>query len=145
MLPCDYTLLQPKLFLTHKLPAMTQITAGEGAIYTAWSDVRKTYSDIIAFDGVDTYLFFNDTEVIWGDESYSLPPFSFAEIGEDGSIGLYNYDTAEYLNYYTDSSSKVQAIVAGDITLNLSDDILYRPDGQEQLLFSNPSLLQIDR
>jgi hypothetical protein len=57
MLPCDYTLLQPKLFLTHKLPAMTQITAGEGAFYTAWSDVRMTYSDIIAFDGVDTYLF----------------------------------------------------------------------------------------
>ena len=145
LLPCDYELIQPKLFQIHKLPALTQITAGEGTVYTSWRDIRKTYSDVIAYDGEDTYLFFNDTELTWGDESYQLSPFSYVVTGEDGSIGLYNYDTAEYLQFITEGSNQVKACVAGEFTVNLSDDILYRPDEQEQLLFSDPSLLPIDR
>lgn len=141
LLPCDYELVQPKFFSLNKLPAMTMLQYRDGVVYTSYGDQGHTFQNIVLFDGDQTYIFFDNTVLRWGEEEVLIPPLSSVSVGEDGTIGIYHYDNQEYLQYQVDGYQEVKATVNDDIVFNLSTDIWYRSDGQEQLLFSEPSLL----
>lgn len=141
LLPTDYVLIQPKLFLMNKMPAMSELTYKKGYVYAKSGDKLSTLSDSILFDGQDTYLFFNSIQISWKEEQLTLSPLSSITVGTDGSIGLYNYKKRIYENYQANGYQDIIAVMKDGTKINLSQDILYRPDGQEQILFSEPSLL----
>lgn len=140
LLPCDYVLIQPELFMMNRLSALTKVSQEEGLTHTSREKILGTYRDVILFDGADTYLFFTNTELTWGDNSLILTPMSFATVAA-GSLEIYDYEAAQYQSYMLDGITKVLATTEDGASLNLSEDILYRPDGQEQILFSDPSML----
>lgn len=142
ILPCDYAIIQPKLYLMNRLPVLSQLICGEEVVYAFWEDQQRTYQDIILFDGTDTYLFFDQVTLTWGENEITLSPLSFVRVTAQGNLETFDYETQQYSNSFIDGNHEVQAITSGLSKLNLSEDILYRPDGQEQLLFSKPSLLQ---
>jgi len=142
LLPCDYVLIQPKLYKMSKMPAMTEITYEKDLVYTSYGKKTDTLRDFVLFDGAQTYIFFNDTDISWGDEMVSITPMSSVIAGQDGSIEIYQYDSKKQLQYFTDGYQEITATINNKIKLNLSTDILYRPDGQEQILFSEPSMLK---
>lgn len=142
LLPGDFVIIQPKLYLMNRQPALSQLSCGDGVVYVSWEDQRKTYQDIILFDGTDTYIFFDQVTLTWGENEITLSPLSFVKVTAQGILETYDYETQQYSNSFIDDRHEVQAITSGLSKLNLSEDILYRPDGQEQLLFSKPSLLQ---
>lgn len=141
LLPCDYELVQPKFFRLNKLPAMTEVEYRDGVVYTSNGDKGGTFQNIVLFDGEENYLFFDPTTLQWGETEVDITPLSSVTVGDDGSIGIYNYGKEEYLQYQLDGYQEVKATVNNDMVFNLSRDIWYRSDGQEQILFSEPSLL----
>lgn len=140
ILPCDYVLIQPDLFMMNRLPALTKITEEEGYTYISREDNIGTYRDIILFDGADTYLFFTDTELTWGENSVTLSPMSYATVAA-GILETYDYESAQYQQYMLNDITRVLALTEDKTSLDLSEDILFRPDGQKQILFSDPSML----
>jgi hypothetical protein len=62
-------------------------------------------------------------------------------VGEDGSIGIYSYSKKKYLTYQADAYQDIYAVIKKGASINLRNDIMTTPDGQEQLLFTEPSLL----
>jgi len=141
LLPADYVMVQPKLFEMNKLPAMTEVSQDANAIYTSIDKKKRSYTDLFLFDGKGTYLFFNETEISWNGKTEEIPPFSHVTVEEDGTIGIYRYDTGKYENYYADGYKQVIAVINNETKINLSADVYYRRDGQEQILFSKPSVL----
>lgn len=180
LIPCDYVLIQPKLFQMNKLPAMSEIimeeistgeittegiaTEGiateevkaekvltdeiltqekftnEAVVYTFYGKKLNTFLDLILFDGMDTYVFFHESELTFGEESLRITPFSTITVGKD-LIEIYDYDTKEYLEYNIDGQRDVIVTLNDRPIYNLSKDLIYRPDGQEQILFTNPQIL----
>lgn len=120
---------------------MTQLTYHQGIVYTDYNKETDTLKDIVLFDGQDTYLFFDPIQIYWGKKKISLPPGSTATVSQDGSIELYNPDKDQCLTYQVDGYQDIYALVGKKIKFNLEQDILYRPDGKKQLLFSKPALL----
>ncbi|HKL80145.1 MAG TPA: hypothetical protein VJ888_06880 [Mobilitalea sp.] len=141
LLPYDYVLIQPKLFSMNRLPAMTEITYTEQAIYTRLGETLNTFANMILFDGNNTYLFFSPVELYWGEEQVSLSSLSSVTVWEDGTIDVYQYDSNESLEFYSDGYLEVNTVFVDNTILSLSKDVLYRSDGKEQILFSEPSLL----
>ncbi|MFT4145826.1 MAG: hypothetical protein QM644_15345 [Mobilitalea sp.] len=141
LLPADYVLVQPSKYQMNKLSAMTEVFYQDEIVYTTMGDVKRTYRDIILFDGQDTYIFFNETDLSWGEESIAITPLSSVTVTVDGKLEVYDYTDKEYLTYQLDGYQEVIAMFSNN-KINLNQDILYRPDGQEQILFSEPSLLR---
>ncbi len=142
LLPSDYVLVQPSKYQMNKLSAMTEVFYQDEIVYTTTGEEKRTYRDIVLFDGQDTYVFFNDTELSWEEESITVTPLSSVTVTVDGKLEVYNYAVAEYMTYQLAGYQEVLATINNNIKFNLSQDILYRPDGQEQILFSEPSLLR---
>lgn len=141
LLPCDYVLIQPKLFMMNKLPAMTVLQYKKGYVYVQSGDNLLTLSDFILFDGKDTYIFFNPTQINWKEEQLMLSAYSSVTVNEDGSVEIYNYAHKLYESYQVNGYQDIMAVMKDGTNINLSQDILYRPDGLEQILFSEPELL----
>lgn len=142
LLPSDYVLVQPGKYQMNKLSAMTEVFYQDEIVYTTTGEEKRTYRDIVLFDGQDTYIFFNDTELSWEEESITITPLSSVTVTADGKLEVYNYAAAEYMTYQLDGYQEVLATITSNTKFNLIQDILYRPDGQEQILFSEPSLLR---
>lgn len=145
LLPSDYVLVEPKEFSMKKQPAMSLITSDDKAVYARIGDKISTYTDMFLFDGADSYIFLSDTEISIGDQKIPITPFSNVNVGKDGTVEIYKYDTDEYSSYPALGSMQVNAKMKDGIKLNLSDDILYQPGGKEQILFSQPSLLEAEK
>ncbi len=142
LLPSDYVLVQPSKYQMNKLSAMTEVFYQDEIVYATTGDEKRTFRDIVLFDGQDTYIFFNYTELSWEEECITITPLSSVTVTADGKLEVYNYAAAEYMTYQLGGYQEVQATITGNTKFNLSQDILYRPDGQEQILFSEPSLLR---
>ncbi|MDF2844835.1 MAG: hypothetical protein K0R00_3261 [Herbinix sp.] len=142
LLPSDYVLVQPSKYQMNKLSAMTEVFFQDEIVYATTGEEKRTFRDIVLFDGQDTYIFFNDTELSWEEESITITPLSSVTVTADGKLEVYNYAAAEYMTYQLGGYQEVLATITGNTKFNLSQDILYRPDGQEQILFSEPSLLR---
>jgi hypothetical protein len=142
LLPCDYVLVQPKLFQMNKLPALSQVSVDENAVYTTTSGKMKTYTDLFLYDGSDNYIFFDHTVLSWDAVSIKVSPMSHVTAEKDGTVGVFDYEAGEHQLYHVDNLQNVNAKMENGLKINLYTDVLNRNDGQEQILFSQPSLLE---
>ena len=141
ILPADYLMVQPRLYLMNRASALSEITRDEHAVYIETADNQTSHTELFLFNGSNTYIFFDYSELYWSDNSVALTPLSFVIVDGDGTIGIYNYENDEYLIYEAHGYQDVYVKLESGIRVNLSRDILYRPDGQEIILFKLPSLL----
>lgn len=141
LIPCDYVLVQPKLSMMNRLPAMSAVWMDEMALYTDTAGTMKTFADMFLFDGSDGYIFFEAITIKWGKESVAVSPMSHVTMENDGTLGIYDYENNEQRFYQTNGQKDIYAVLGSGMSAGLFRDVLYSRNGQEELLFSDPSLL----
>jgi hypothetical protein len=141
LIPCDYVLVQPKLSMMNRLPAMSAVWMDEMAIYTDTAGTMKTFSDMFLFDGSDHYIFFEDITITWGQESVNVSPMSHVSMESDGTLGIYDYQSNEQRFYQTGGQKEIYAHFDSGMSAGIFRDVLYSRNGQEKILFSDPSQL----
>lgn len=142
VLPADYLLVQPKLYLMSRASALSEITIDEHAVYITSGDNQTSHTDIFLFNGDSKYIFFDNSELYWSDTTITLSPLSTVIVEGNGTVEIYDYDNDDYLVYEADGYEEIHVKTESGIIVNLSKDIMYRADRQELILFNNPSLLE---
>jgi len=120
---------------------MTRIYEKDGQYYVSNNGDEVKVSDFFLFDGRDTYVFFEPITINWLNNSLELSPFSYITVKYNQSIQVYDRSTMKFSNIET-GSCNVTAKMRCNARINLSTDILQREDGQEQMLFIQPNLLE---
>jgi len=92
-------------------------------------------------NGKDLYIFLENTTVKWQEKSVHLEPFSYALVIYNQRLELYSAKGGECVLEDT-GVCKVMAEMESGYQIDLGTDILYRPDGNEQMLFAQPSTLK---
>ncbi|MDR1088816.1 MAG: hypothetical protein LBL23_06070 [Coriobacteriales bacterium] len=118
----------------------TQVRSnGEGS-YTAVIDNREVgLSEGFFFDGQSVYVFLDAVNIVFGGQSYDLPPFSYAIAVAGQRLELYPYEGEPVVQQI--GAVQVQAL-AEDYMIDMSNDILQASGGQ-YLLFTTPSILEV--
>jgi hypothetical protein len=92
-------------------------------------------------NGKDLYVFLENTTVNWQEKSVSLEPFSYAIVIYNQRLEIYSAKGGECVLEDT-GVCKVIAVAESGYKIDLGTDIMYRPDGHEQMLFAQPSTLK---
>ncbi len=142
LLPADYVIVEPKVYTMRKQPAMSQIYADENAVYTRLGEKLRSYTDMFLYDGRHNYIFFNQVDIVNGDERISVTPFTSVSLAEDGLLEIYKYDGDEYISRNVKGYESAFANMKDGTKVNLSSGVMYTVGGKEQILFSEPSQLE---
>lgn len=134
------SVVQPTVQLSNRIQPMS-ILEKSGDSYSVIYD-KKTIEleDFFFFDGKDTYYFPSGTLLEWEDESYLTQSICMVTAKYGQSIVLYDLAERNYREIPAESGY-CTALLADRTSVNLSTDIIYRENGQEQMLFMQPSLL----
>lgn len=138
--PSVCSIVRPKLQLTNRVNPLSILSQSEGTMQIVNGDTTVLVEEFFLFDGRDTYYFNEGTILEWEDETVVLSSFSQVEVIYNKSVAVLNYETEEYSVYETGDCFCI-ATLSGTEQINLSTDILYRENGQEQMLFLQPALL----
>ncbi len=79
-------------------------------------------SDAFIYDGLNTYFFLDDVELVYGNEKIELPAFSYVRCAYKDYLFVYNYDTKE-MTAKRDITDVVTVNAEG-YSINLSTDSL---------------------
>lgn len=142
ILPADYVLVQPRLYMMNRTTALSEITMDTNAVYIKGNGELNTFSELFLYNGEDTYIFFDYLEIYWGEKKLEISPFSFVIADSNGQVDIYNYESDEFITEQVQGYQDVCVKLEDGATLNMSKDIMYRLDGQEFMLFKYPSLLK---
>ncbi len=141
LLPGVVSIIQPRLSLTNRIASLSCLYEKDGKYYVENEKNVIRVTDFFLFDGKNTYLFFEPVTITWGDMSLELSPFSFIEVRYNRSIYVFDRLTESYAQIMT-GMNEVTTTISGGVTINLSADIISRENGQEQMLFLQPNLLE---
>ncbi|NLC18358.1 MAG: hypothetical protein GX757_03895 [Clostridiales bacterium] len=142
MLTSVYSIIQPNLALTNRVGINSIIYLDDdGTYYVDNSQAKVRVSDFFLFDGKDTYIFFEPTEISWDENAIEISPFSYVTVKSNRSIEFFDRASESYRVIET-GVSYVYAKLGKGSSINMSSDILIRSNGQEQFLFLQPNLLE---
>lgn len=141
LLPNVISIVQPKISLTNRVANLTWLYEKDGKYYVENDKIKLTVSDFFLYDGKNTYLFFEPVTITWDQNSLELSPFSYINVKYNQSITVFNRETKDYKEITTGICNVMTSMDCG-ATINLSMDILTKEDGQEQMLFLQPNLLE---
>lgn len=142
MLTSVYSIIQPNLALTNRVGINSIIYLDDdGTYYVDNSQAKVRVSDFFLFDGKDTYIFFEPTEISWDENAIEISPFSYVTVKSNRSIKFFDRASESYRVIET-GVSYVYAKLGKGSSINMSSDILIRSNGQEQFLFLQPNLLE---
>lgn len=141
LLPSTMSVVLPQLNVVKKLNYFTEISEiQQGDFFVKKDGLKKVVSDCFLFDGKNLYVFLEKTTIKYLDKTIELEPFSFVSVNYNQSIEIYDYKNKKHTLEQTDVCDVVAETKSGS-KISLSTDTLFRKDGQEQLLFSQPELL----
>ena len=141
LLPFVTSIIQPKLSLTNRITNMSTVYRRDEKYYVNNGKETIKVADFFLYDGKNTYYFFEPTTLVWNDQHVIIEPFSYVEVKYNQSLKIFNGAEGVYSNVET-GVCNVTATMNCKATINLSTDILSREDGQKQMLFLNPNLLE---
>src|SRR5690606_42041996 len=76
MLTSVYSIMQPNLALTNKVGINSIIYLDDdGRYYVDNTQATVRVADFFLFDGKDTYIFFEPTEISWDENVIEISPF----------------------------------------------------------------------
>lgn len=140
LFPAVCSIVRPSLQASNRIPAMS-VLEKEGNRYTVRHEKQTVeVEDFFLFDGKDTYYFPAGTTLQWEDESYVTTSLCLVIAKYNQYITVHDLGEGGY-HQIPMESGYCTAILADKSIVNLSTDIMYREDGQEQMLFMQPSLL----
>lgn len=141
ILPRVVSIIQPELSLFNRVSNMSEVYEEKGNYYVENEKVTVKVSDFFLYDGRDTYLFFEPVTISWDNNYIDLKPFSYITVKYNQYIECFNRETEEYSVIETGTCKVTTKMACGSI-VNLSTDIISRENGQEQMLFLQPNLLE---
>lgn len=141
LLPNVISIVQPKLSLTNRVANLTWLYEKDGKYYVENDKIKIPVRDFFLYDGKNTYLFFEPVTITWDKNSLELSPFSYINVKYNQSIIVFNRESKDYKEITTGICNVMTSMDCG-ATINLSMDILTKEDGQEQMLFLQPNLLE---
>ncbi len=137
----DYcSIIRPKLLMTNRINPMCKLEKTEEGFSVTDGERVSAVDNFFLFDGLDTYYFPEATTLAWNGESMELSSFSMVKVLYNQTIEIFNYETELY-SLYEGVDGICTATMQGNEQINLSTDILYRENGEEQMLFLQPMLL----
>lgn len=135
-----YSIVRPSLQLSNRINAMDTLELDDNTYYVKQNNNLIEVDNFFLFDGKDIYYFPENTKLAFEDETITLTSFCMVEVKYNQTVTIYNYKRNEQ-SVYEISNGYCIATMPKRGTINLSTDILYRDNGQEQMLFLQPSLL----
>ena len=138
----DYcSIVRPRLQTTNRISPMCVLEQEGGSYRVRNGELVTAVNNFFFFDGNDTYYFPEQTVLTFGEETVRIDSFSRVEVSFNQKVEIYNYEK-ESLSVYENVEGFCMAALFGSEQLNLSTDILYRENGDQQMLFMQPTLLQ---
>lgn len=134
------SIVRPKLLMTNRINPMGILEKTENGFYVRDGERISQVEEFFLFDGLDTYYFPEMTTLEWEGEQIELSSFSRVEVLFNQSIKIFDYEKELY-SVYEGVNGVCIATMQGNEQINLSTDILYRENGEEQMLFLQPILL----
>ncbi len=134
------SVVQPTLQLTNRIQPMSVLEKNADSYTVQYDKKTIELEDFFFFDGKDTYYFPAGTLLEWEDESYLTQSICMVTAKYGQYIVLYDLAEREYREIPAEEGY-CTALLADRTSVNLSTDIIYRENGQEQMLFMQPSLL----
>jgi len=141
LIPNVVSIVQPRLSLINRVANMSEVYGKDEKYYVRNEKGEVKVSDFFIFDGRDTYIFFENIRIAWNDESIELTPFSYITVKYNRLFEVFDSETETFSTIETGACNAVAKMSCG-AQLNLSTDILLDADGQEQMLFIQPNLLE---
>ena len=141
LLPNVVSIVRPELYLTNRLENMSRVYEKGGKYTVETSGGEASVSDFFIFDGKDTYVFFEPVTIKWNNQSFDLSPLSYIAVKYNQKIEVFDKSTMNYKTIDT-GVCNVTVKMHCKAEVNMSTDILKRGDGQEQMLFIQPNLLE---
>lgn len=141
LLPTSMACVLPNTYVVKRINYLSEISRVSSSDFSVKKDkLSKTISDCFLFDGKNLYIFLTKAKITYNDKVINLEPFSYIIVNYNQSIQIFDY-TAQKSSSEKTGQCTVMAEMESGYKVNLSTDTLYRFDGQEQLLFSQPELL----
>lgn len=134
------SIVRPKIQMTNRISPMCILAKDETGFVVQNGERVSPVEDFFLFDGSDTYYFPEQTVLEWGEEKITLSHFSKVVVQYNHSIEIFDYEK-ETQSVYDAVEGFCIATLTGREQINLSTDILYRENGEEQMLFMQPTLL----
>jgi len=134
------SIIRPKLQMTNRISPFSKLEKTEKGFRIKTEERNIAVDDFFLFDGLDTYYFTEGTGIQWNGEEIEISSFSKVDVLYNQRIEIFEYKTETY-SVYDGVTGMCIAVLPGNEKINLSTDILYRENGEEQMLFLQPMLL----
>lgn len=141
IVPNVISIIQPELSLINRVSNMSRIYEKDGKFYVENEKATVKVTDFFLYDGRDTYLFFEPVTISWDESFIELKPFSYITVKYNQYMEVFNRETEDFSTIETGTCKVTTKMKCGAI-INLSSDIISRENGQEQMLFLQPNLLE---
>jgi hypothetical protein len=143
IVPENMSLIVPEDVKAGKLVFFSTVEERADGVWELETDGRRAETGGgFLYDGRDLYVFLEEVEISWGDgadEKIKLAPMSYMVVLYNLRVEIYPRGAEDGMLIDT-GTARVMAYFRG-YSVDLSKDILYR-EGQEMLLFTNPSALK---
>ena len=138
--PSVCSVVRPTLQLSNRILPMSVLEKDGDNYRIQYEKQSIEVEDFFLFDGKDTYYFPAGTVLRWQDESYVTQSLCLVTAKYNQYIVIYDLGVREYQEIPAEEGY-CTALLLDKTNVNLSTDIIYRENGQEQMLFMQPSLL----
>lgn len=124
-----------------RLDYFTEVYQDQNGVYAQRGYHHIPLHNGFLHNGADLYIFLENTTIKWQEKSVALEPFSYAIVIYNQRLEIYSAKDGECVLEDT-GVCKVIAETTSGYKIDLGTDILYRADGNEQMLFAQPSTLK---
>lgn len=119
----------------NKINYFSMLYQKDGCIFLESNDTLKELRDGFIYDGVDTYIFLEETIIEFNGSKYEVSPFSYIIAPYNGTMEMYLYDIDKYIIEDIENIEIVATSKKSQYQIHLQNDMLVKEEGQEQLLF----------
>ena len=102
--------------------------------------LKAEAADGYLFDGVDTYVFLENTELRWDGGSAEIPALSYAVARYGNTLQYFDYGTGTSTVVQTGESEITASFMNGNV-LDLGTDTMKKANGTWYLLVARPGVL----
>jgi len=140
LLPTTYAIIQPAISSSKKVDNLSLIEAADGKFNISNESGEREAGDFFLYDGRNTYIFFEETQITVGDKTFTIAPFSYLTASYNQAMSVFDPSNAS-CSVYSLIGRDAYATMKDGTRIDVSMDILFKNDGVEQMLFVQPSTL----
>lgn len=140
IVPDVYAIIQPSISSNKKVENLSQIYKTESGYMVESESGQHEAKDFFLYDGRNTYIFFEETTITCGEKTVTISPFSYVVASYNGAVDVFNPEQSSCTKL-SSIGQDAYVLLSDGTKLNVTMDVLYKTDGQEQMLFVQPGNL----